>query len=147
MEDKIIWNEGSTEAKVTKFYGHGVENFDDFHGGYLNFGYWEKGNKDYVVAAETLIRKLGAMLKLSEDSHLLDVACGMGGQDVVLATSIPVKKITAECVVGTEPAAATAGFQRGCLAFAGHLLVCIFLGCDAVRESGCDFEASLGRGQ
>lgn len=95
MDQKIRWDEKSTEAKVTKFYGHGVENFDDFHGGYLNFGYWENGNKDYLVAAETLVRKLGTMLELKPDSHLLDVACGMGGQDVILATEFPVEKITA----------------------------------------------------
>lgn len=95
MEGKIVWDEKSHEHKVTKFYAHGVENFDDFHGGYLNFGYWENGNKDYLTAAETLIKKLGMMLELKEDSLLLDVACGMGGQDVVLAQNFPVKKITA----------------------------------------------------
>lgn len=95
MDAKIVFSPESHESKVTKFYAHGVENFDDFHGGYLNFGLWENGNKDYVVAAETLIKKLGTMLELKSDSHLLDVACGMGGQDVVLATNFPVGKITA----------------------------------------------------
>lgn len=95
MEAKIVFSPDTHESKVTKFYAHGVENFDDFHGGYLNFGLWENGNKDYVVAAETLIKKLGTMLELKTDSHLLDVACGMGGQDVVLAQNFPVGKITA----------------------------------------------------
>lgn len=95
MEGKISWNADSQEHKVTKFYAHGVENFDDFHGGYLNFGLWENGNKDYLIAAETLVKRLGEMLKLDSDSHLLDVACGMGGQDVVLATNFPLNKITA----------------------------------------------------
>jgi tocopherol O-methyltransferase len=95
MDSKISWDENSHEFKVAKFYQHGVENFDDFHGGYLNFGFWENGNKDYLIAAETLVKKLGTMLCLHEDSHLLDVACGMGGQDVVLAQNFPLKKITA----------------------------------------------------
>lgn len=95
MEQKIQWDKNSHEQKVTSFYGHGVENYDDFHGGYLNFGYWENGNKDFLIAAETLIKKLGTMLRLQDDSHLLDVACGMGGQDVVLATNFPLQKITA----------------------------------------------------
>lgn len=95
MEGKIRWDESTHEHKVTKFYAHGVENFDDFHGGYLNFGLWENGNKDYLVAAETLVKRLGEMLKLNDESHLLDVACGMGGQDVVLASNFPLKKITA----------------------------------------------------
>lgn len=92
---KIIWDESSHEHKVTKFYAHGVENYVDFHGGYLNFGFWEKGNEDYLVAAETLVKKLGVMLKLDAEAELLDVACGMGGQDIVLATNFDVKKITA----------------------------------------------------
>lgn len=95
MEQKISWEIGTQEEKVSKFYGHGVKNFDDFHGGYLNFGFWENENKDYVVAAETLIKKLGTLLNLHEGSCLLDVACGMGGQDVVLAQHFPVKKIIA----------------------------------------------------
>lgn len=95
MNSKIIWAADSHESRVTKFYAHGVENFDDFHGGYLNFGLWENGNKDYLLAAETLVTKLGGMLHLNKESHLLDVACGMGGQDVVLAQNFPVGKITA----------------------------------------------------
>lgn len=91
----ITWDKGTAEEKVTKFYQHGVENFGDFHGGYLNFGYWENGNTDYLVAAETLIRKLAQMLELHPEAELLDVACGMGGQDVLIAREFPLKKIIA----------------------------------------------------
>lgn len=89
------WASGTHEQKVSQFYAHGVENYDNFHGGYLNFGFWENGNKDYVVAAETLVKRLGSILKLNHNSILLDVACGMGGQDVVLAKTFPLKKIMA----------------------------------------------------
>ncbi len=89
------WPKGSAEEKVTRFYAHGVENYGDFHGGYLNFGWWDDGQEDYLVAAETLVRKLAGMLRLAPESRLLDVACGMGGQDVLIAKEFPVGKITA----------------------------------------------------
>lgn len=95
QNSKITWSKHTQEHKVTNFYAFGVEKFDDFHGGYLNFGFWENGNKDYVIAAETLIKKLGILLNLQEDSILLDVACGMGGQDVVLAKNFSLSKIVA----------------------------------------------------
>ena len=95
MSQKIIWDSSTQEHKVTNFYSYGVENYDDFHGGYLNFGFWENGNKDYVVAAETLVKKLGSLLRLGQESILLDVACGMGGQDVVLLNNFFPKKIIA----------------------------------------------------
>jgi ubiquinone/menaquinone biosynthesis C-methylase UbiE len=95
MSKDLTWDKGSQEEAVSKFYAYGVENFGDFHGGYLNFGYWEEGNKDYLIAAERLIHKLGDLLKLDRDSALLDVACGMGGQDVYLARNFPLKSIVA----------------------------------------------------
>ena len=91
---RINWEVGSAEQKVTTFYQHGVENFGDFHKGYLNFGLWENGNTDYIQAAENLIHRLGELLEL-KDSNLLDVACGMGAQDVYLHQNFSVKSITA----------------------------------------------------
>lgn len=69
------------EARVERFYSHGVENYGTFHDNYLNFGYWPPGVKDYVTAAEALLERLGTAIGLSADSDLLDVACGMGTQD------------------------------------------------------------------
>ena len=92
--EKRQWNKGTHEYKVNKFYSHGVENYGDFHGGYLNFGFWENGNEDYLKAAHTLIHKLADLLKLNEDSELLDVACGMGGQCVYISENFKLKKIT-----------------------------------------------------
>jgi len=82
--DRKTWGIDSHERAVEQFYATGVENFGDFHGGYLNFGLWEGGNDDYLQAAENLVRRIGSMLGLNGSSHLLDVAPGMGAQDVLL---------------------------------------------------------------
>src|SRR4051812_28309367 len=82
--DRKTWEPTSHERAVEQFYSTGVENYGDFHGGYLNFGLWEHGNQDYLQAAENLVRRIGRMLGLNQTSHLLDVAPGMGSQDVLL---------------------------------------------------------------
>lgn len=88
------WEGQSHEAKVEKFYGRGAENFSEIHGGYLNFGLWERPGMTYLEAAEHLIRRLGEMARLGPESTLLDVACGTGAQDLVLARTFSPKKIT-----------------------------------------------------
>jgi erythromycin 3''-O-methyltransferase len=82
--DRKTWNIDSHERAVESFYSTGAENFGDFHGGYLNFGLWENGNEDYLHAAENLVLRIGTMLELDSGSHVLDVAPGMGAQDVLL---------------------------------------------------------------
>lgn len=78
------WSASAHERKVENLYSGGVENFADWHNGYLNFGLWENGNKEYVKAAENLVRRMGNILGLNEKSKLLDVAPGMGTQDIYL---------------------------------------------------------------
>jgi ubiquinone/menaquinone biosynthesis C-methylase UbiE len=95
MQTPELFSKDSHEKKVYDFYIPGVDRFGDFHGGYLNFGYWEDGVHDYVTAAERLIERLGEMLHLTSESKLLDVACGMGPQDVYLARKFPVGSIDA----------------------------------------------------
>ena len=82
--DRKRWKDESHERAVEEFYSTGVEHYGDFHGGYLNFGLWESGNEDYQRAAENLVRRIGTMLGLDGRSHVLDVAPGMGPQDVLL---------------------------------------------------------------
>jgi erythromycin 3''-O-methyltransferase len=82
--DRKTWSIDSHERAVEGFYSAGAENFGDFHGGYLNFGLWENGNDDYLRAAENLVLRIGTMLDLDSNSHVLDVAPGMGPQDVLL---------------------------------------------------------------
>ena len=78
------WGASAHERKVENLYSGGVENFANWHNGYLNFGLWENGNKDYITAAENLVQRMGNILGLNETSKLLDVAPGMGTQDVYL---------------------------------------------------------------
>ncbi|MBI4146112.1 methyltransferase domain-containing protein [Candidatus Woesearchaeota archaeon] len=84
-KDQKRWKNRSYEDRVEKFYGWGVDNYGDYHGGYLNFGLWENGNKDYLLAAENLIATVGRKINLNEKSRLLDVACGLAAQDVYMA--------------------------------------------------------------
>lgn len=83
MPDQKVWNAESHEKKVEGFYGTGLSGFHDYHGGYLNFGWW-KETKDYLQAAEQLVGKVAELLRLDKKSRLLDVACGMGAQDVLI---------------------------------------------------------------
>lgn len=78
------WGASAHERKVEKLYGGGIENYTDWHNGYLNFGLWEDGISDYVKAAENLVHRMGDLLGLNETSKLLDVAPGMGTQDIYL---------------------------------------------------------------
>lgn len=78
------WSANAHERKVENLYAPGVENYADFHHGYLSFGLWENGNTDYVKAAENLVRRMGTLLGLNETSKLLDIGTGMGTQDIYL---------------------------------------------------------------
>ena len=78
------WTASAHERKVENLYSGGVENFADWHNGYLNFGLWENGIADYIKAAENLVQRMGSILGLNETSKLLDVAPGMGTQDIYL---------------------------------------------------------------
>jgi len=78
------WSKGTQEHAVEEFYSHGVERYGEFHQGYLNFGLWEEGISSYLAAAENLVHRFGSLLGLGPGSRLLDVACGMGTQDIYL---------------------------------------------------------------
>lgn len=82
--DRTDWSAGSRESTIERFYSHGVSRYGEFHSGYLNFGLWDPGIQTYLEAAENLIRRMGTLLGLNEESRLLDVACGMGTQDLYL---------------------------------------------------------------
>ncbi|MFA4887854.1 MAG: methyltransferase domain-containing protein [Candidatus Nanoarchaeia archaeon] len=83
------------EKTTEKFFAHGIERYGTFHGNYLNFGLWEKGITDYVKAAENMIYRVGSKVELNKKSNLLDVACGMGAQDLFMIKTFKCKKITA----------------------------------------------------
>ena len=83
--DRKLWNASAHERKVENLYSGGIANYADWHNGYLNFGLWENGITDYIKAAENLVQRMGTILGLSENSKLLDVAPGMGTQDIYLS--------------------------------------------------------------
>jgi ubiquinone/menaquinone biosynthesis C-methylase UbiE len=83
--ERKVWSAGAHERKVENLYSGGIENYADWHNGYLNFGLWEDGSADYVTAAENLVHRMGTILGLNEASKLLDVAPGMGTQDIYLS--------------------------------------------------------------
>jgi len=87
------WGSGAHERKVENLYSGGVENFADWHNGYLNFGLWENGVADYIKAAENLVHRMGSILGLNETSKLLDVAPGMGTQDIYLLNNFAPQSI------------------------------------------------------
>jgi cyclopropane fatty-acyl-phospholipid synthase-like methyltransferase len=91
---RLSWPRGSQERSVESFYQHGIEEFGDYHGGMLNFGLWKDGAADYLTASRNLVRHIARSIGLGPDSRLLDVACGMGAQDVVLSQETECRSIT-----------------------------------------------------
>lgn len=76
------WSRSQHEYYVEKFYETGLTGKHDFHGGYLNFGYWVDGNKNYIKASEALLSQVADAVHLGKDSKMLDVANGTGAQDI-----------------------------------------------------------------
>lgn len=81
---KQKWEPQTFEAVVENAYTENARGHDEIHQGYLNFGLWEHGVSQYVTAAENLVHRLGSWLELRPGHRLLDVACGMGTQDLYL---------------------------------------------------------------
>lgn len=76
------WSRDQHEFYVERFYETGLTGKHDFHGGYLNFGYWVDGNTDYIKASHELLSQVADPVHLDSNSQLLDVANGMGAQDI-----------------------------------------------------------------
>ena len=80
--DGTRWNSKQHEYYVEKFYETGLTGKHEYHGGYLNFGYWNDENNNYIEASEALLSQVADPVHLDENSRLLDVANGMGAQDI-----------------------------------------------------------------
>lgn len=87
------WESQTQERAVERFYSHGADRFVELHGGYLNFGLWEDGVRDYVQAAQALVRSLARWGGLDQDSEVLDVGCGTGAQDVLIARELAPRRL------------------------------------------------------
>ena len=99
--DRKFWSGSTHESRVENFYGWGVEKYGDFHNGYLNFGYWEDGIKDYLQAAENMVHSIASLAGVNKESNVLDVGCGMGTQDIYIYKNFSPKSI--DCVDVTWP--------------------------------------------
>ncbi|OGC82626.1 MAG: hypothetical protein A2788_01875 [Candidatus Abawacabacteria bacterium RIFCSPHIGHO2_01_FULL_46_8] len=95
MSDRKKWSGKEHESKVENFYGSGIEGYHNYHNGYLNFGYWTRAGMTYEEAAENLVRHMGGLLGLGNNSKLLDCGCGMGTQDIFLLKSFSPNSIDA----------------------------------------------------
>ncbi len=95
MSDRTQWEAAVQEKKIESFYDTAMKGFHEYHQGYLNFGYWTKGGMTYVQAAENLVRQMCRRLGLNSESVLLDVGCGMGTQDTLIAREVKPKSIDA----------------------------------------------------
>jgi ubiquinone/menaquinone biosynthesis C-methylase UbiE len=87
--ERTRWSDASHESAVERFYAHGASSQTEVHGGFLNFGLWEGGVESYLDAAHNLVARMADLLGLHGDSRLLDVACGMGAQDLHLSRCFP----------------------------------------------------------
>ncbi|HLC58444.1 MAG TPA: methyltransferase domain-containing protein [Candidatus Nanoarchaeia archaeon] len=85
----------NSEKATEKFFTHGIERYGTFHGNYLNFGLWENNITNYIKAAENMISRVASKIKLNKNSILLDVACGMGSQDLFIIKTFNCKRINA----------------------------------------------------
>ena len=95
MSDNTTWQPNEHEKGVEGFYGKGVANYGEYHGGYLNFGLWTNGSKTYLEAAQNMVRMTAQTLGLDEQSRVLDLACGMGPQDIYLMQTVKPARIDA----------------------------------------------------
>ncbi len=80
---KSKWKSGTQEYKTEVFYNSGLTGEHDYHGSYLNFGYW-RDTTDYVTAAKNLVSLVADCCGVTKDSYLLDIACGMGVQSIFM---------------------------------------------------------------
>ena len=60
------WSSRQQEYYVERFYETGLTGEHDFHGGYLNFGFWEDGNTDYIQASQALLSQVADPVHLGE---------------------------------------------------------------------------------
>ncbi len=78
---------GEHEEAVDRFYASGikrdwpfVETLEDRFEGYLNFGYWGAGARNYLQAAKALIHLVVAESAIREPRRILNVCCGYGSE-------------------------------------------------------------------
>lgn len=83
------------ENKVEKFYSIGSDSRGFQEGGFLSFGYWIKGIKNYRQAVESLINQLLKFEKPIHSGTILNVACGYGAETLKIYEKLKPLKVIA----------------------------------------------------
>jgi len=139
---------GKHEEAVDRFYASGIrrdwsfiETLEDRFEGYLNFGYWDAGARDYVRAAKDLIALLVAESGIREPRRILNVCCGYGSE-----TFQYFRELRPRSIVGVDITEVNIHYAQRRAAALGLDTVVQFLRADAVSlpYPGASFSAVIG---
>lgn len=83
------------EQKVSRFYTCGTKKRSHEAGGFLSFGYWNKGEKDYYAAAKRLLEYVLDNSGIKKPRKILNVACGYGTETIYIYKRFKPEKIYA----------------------------------------------------
>lgn len=78
---------------VEKFYSHGAERRALEANGFLSFGYWKEGTKDYGEATQNLLELLLDESGIEDPDLILNVACGNGIETVKIFERLKPRRI------------------------------------------------------
>jgi ubiquinone/menaquinone biosynthesis C-methylase UbiE len=83
------------EQMVSRFYTCGTKKRSHEAGGFLSFGYWNNGVKDYYTAAKRLLEYVLDNSGIKKPKFILNVACGYGTETIRIYKRFKPKKIYA----------------------------------------------------
>lgn len=90
----------SHEEKVERFYSHGSDVRCLQEGGFLSFGLWNPGTKDYHEACENLISKVLQQEVPIPSGRILNVASGYGAETLRIFQKLLPERIVAIDITG-----------------------------------------------
>jgi MPBQ/MSBQ methyltransferase len=83
------------EQKVSRFYTCGSDIRSHEAGGFLSFGYWDKGVTDYYTATKRLLKYVLDNSGIKNPGRILNVSCGYGTETLHIYKRFKPKKIDA----------------------------------------------------
>jgi ubiquinone/menaquinone biosynthesis C-methylase UbiE len=92
----------SHEQKVSRFYTCGAQKRSHEAGGFLSFGYWDKGVTDYYTAAKHLLSYVLRNSGIRRPEVILNVACGYGTETISIYKRFHPEKIIAIDITETH---------------------------------------------
>ncbi len=81
------------EDAVEMFYSHGADRRAQEADGFLSFGYWSEGARDYDEATEALLEFFLAEADIRDPELILNVCCGNGAETTRIYERLRPKKI------------------------------------------------------